>query len=406
MFLQMWDLTVERSWAPRQTATTGPASGAPRYTSTIRTMSFAEVWQEAHVRGAIGELESFSLVACALAFGATVFSAWLLLPVVYGGGPGWAAYRRTFRAVASGFGVLWSLTLFIGGLIVFSNNLTDSSGYKYSREIIHPAILAVLFFGGAGCLVYWLNAAARGVAQTPREEAQPPRCEGCGYDLTSLPMEARCPECGAYVAKSLVDTVRIGCAWQMGSNLGAWLQSVLHVGIRPADFYVRLRLRDNVELARRFARVNYPLIGAGAAVWLFMMFAIYERTDTEAMFGIPFIALFLFSVLGWIVHRLIGAMAASWWIVHGTLPDSRWGETVIRYESAFLWAFCVFNGFLLTSYWAWGTWLSRLQQNFSILLFSGLPAELLAVFVLNGLLCCVWLYRYHIAAKAVRWSNY
>lgn len=143
-----------------------------------------------------------------------------------------------------------------------------------------------------------------------------------------------------------------------------------------------------------------------AAVWFFMMFAIYERNDTEAMLYIPLVGLLLFPILSWIVHRFIGAMAASWWIVHDVLPDSRWGETVIRYESAFLWAFCAFDGLLLTSFFAWGDWMSRMARDFGLSRAFGVPPELLAALLLNGSLCCLWFYRYHIAAKAVRWSNF
>ena len=405
-FLLMWDLTVERNWAPIPITTTGPTSGPLYNPPTTRTISFAEVWQEAHAGGAIGELELCFFVACALAFGAAVFSTWLLLPVVYGGGSGWAALRRTFRAVTSGFGVLWSLTLLLGGLIVLSNNLSESAGYAYSRELISPFFLAILFFGGAGSLVYWLSAAARGVAQTPSDEAQPPRCESCGYDLTELPMEARCPECGVDVAKSLVDTLRRGCAWQLSTDPASWLQSALKIAVRPAEFYTRLRLRENVESGRRFARATYPLIGAGAAAWIFLMLAIIDSHPGEEILYVPVVAVLVFALLAWIVHRFIGAMAASWWIVHGILPDSRWGETVIRYESAFLWAFCLFNGILLTSYFVFDTWISELQRAFGMSWLFGIPGEILAVLVLNASLCCLWLYRYHIAAKAVRWSNF
>lgn len=404
--LLMWDLTVERTWAPPPITTTGP-TGGPIYTPpTTRTISFAEVWQEAHAGGPIGDLELCFFVACALALGAAVFSAWLLLPVVYGGGSGWAAFRRTFRAVTSGYGVLWSVSALFGGLIVFSNNQSDSGGFAYSRNIIHPFVLATIFFGGAGSLVYWLSAAARGVAQTPSDEAQPPRCESCGYDLTDLPMEARCPECGIDVAKSLVDTLRRGCAWQLSTDPASWLQSVLQIAVRPAQFYSRLRLRENVESARQFARATYPLIGGGAAVWVFLMIAIFDSHPGEEILFVPFAAVLVFALLSWIAHRFIGAMAASWWIVHGVLPDSRWGETVIRYESAFLWAFCLFDGILVTSFFVFDTWITDLQRTLGMSWILGVPGEILAILVLNASLCCLWLYRYHIAAKTVRWSNF
>lgn len=385
---------------------TSQPTSAPIYRPPEASLrSFAEVWNDAHAYGSFGELELCFFVANALVLGGAIFSAWLLFPVVYGGGAAWSAYSRSFKAVGSGFGFLWSLTLAMGGLLVLMKN-ADEAGERFSWTLFDTAFPVILLFASAGLLVAWLSAAARGVASTHVEHEHPPRCEGCGYDLTELAMDARCPECGLGVAKSLVDSPRLGCAWQRRCEPGTWLQSACSVIMRPSAFFSHLKVRDHADISRRFARMNFPLIGVGAAAWFFLMIASFDSHPGDDLLIFPMVTLVLCPLLAWIVHRFIGAMSVAWWIFHAALPDGRWAETVIRYESAFLWVFCVANGCLLTTYIAWGEWISDLQRKHGITWILGLPPEVLAVLLLNLALCCLWLYRYHVAAKAVRWSNF
>ena len=398
----MWDLTVEPRWIQSPATSTAPATFTARET---HKRSFPEVWCEAHSHGLIGELEVMIVIVGALTSGASVFSAWLLLPIVYGGGSGWAAYQTALKAVISGFGVLWFMSLVNGTLLVFIVN-QEEAGNNLIWEVVHPGVLVILMFASAGILVYWLSAAARGVAQPLADLKLPPLCEACGYDLTELPEEARCPECGMQAAESLSNTGRLGCAWQVKKDVAAWVESAWDVIARPSSFYRRLRLREDAEMPRRFARPSYPLVGAMFGGWLFVMFLIFDPNPGDVLIFVPLGVMFLISLLAWLIHRFVGALAASWWIVHATLPNCRWGETVIRYESAFLWMFLAMNVGLLTTYWTWGEWMSDLQRDLGIQLVFGMPLEPLAVLLLNVALSCIWLYRYHIAAKAVRWSNF
>jgi hypothetical protein len=71
-----------------------------------------------------------------------------------------------------------------------------------------PDFRASFFLGALGLacwftLVLRLGARYGGPAQGPRWEARVPRCEDCGYTLTGLSLEGRCPECGRATRDSL-----------------------------------------------------------------------------------------------------------------------------------------------------------------------------------------------------------
>ena len=52
--------------------------------------------------------------------------------------------------------------------------------------------------------------------------ARPPTCEICGYNLTTMAMTGRCPECGTPVAESLGPEARPGTAWEQRRERGRW----------------------------------------------------------------------------------------------------------------------------------------------------------------------------------------
>ena len=104
----------------------------------------------------------------------------------------------------------------------------------------------------------------------------------------------------------------------------------------------------------------------------------------------------------WLGHRVIAASVVTWWLLRDGLPDGRWAAKIVAYEAAFLWVFCACWGLLGTSLAVLDSWVSRLM-GFSR--WSG-RGEVLALFLGTLGLGVLWLIRYGIAYRAVRWSNF
>ncbi len=109
--------------------------------------------------------------------------------------------------------------------------------------------------------------------------------------------------------------------------------------------------------------------------------------------------------LAWLIHRTVGAIALSYCFARGMLPDPRYSRMVFAYETAFLWVFCLYNGFLVTTFFIWENWMSDLV-GFGPRWLGGLPPEPAAVFFGNAAIVIGWLYRYRLIIPQVRWANY
>jgi hypothetical protein len=113
------------------------------------------------------------------------------------------------------------------------------------------------------------------------------------------------------------------------------------------------------------------------------------------------------GLLACCVHRVIGAIVATWWLSRGMLPDGRWAAKIVDYESVFVW--CVFLCNFVFALLAWGLGLV-VPMSTGLYVFSlqylGLTANGLAWVVLNLSLLGVWLWRYRKARLAIRWSNF
>lgn len=88
-------------------------------------------------------------------------------------------------------------------------------------------------------------------------------CEYCGYNLTGLPQEGRCPECGRPVADSLPHW-RGPCAWEQArssADLGRFIRTSAAVLFRPSRFYRTLATRLDSPRGRLFGRI-YLLVAS------------------------------------------------------------------------------------------------------------------------------------------------
>jgi hypothetical protein len=397
VFLQMWAATVERMW------------GRPIATQPSNTgHSFAEVWHRWHPEGAaFGEAELSALLVLLILPVAAGFAAWLLLPDVHRGDSVWKSYRRAFQGVASGVGLLAFLTAAAGSLLVTAVNAEKRGAFN--GDFYFPLTMLVML-GSACLLVSWLSLAVGSLAAPMPGVDIPLRCEGCGYDLTHQSANGRCSECGLELASSLTSGARRpGCVWEAKSDFANWLRTSFYIVISPQRFYERLKLRTPPGPSQAFARRQLLVIGLCAAMWMFLM--VFEESSVRgrsSMFYVPLLVALAASLMGWGLHRFVSAIATSWWMVNRAVPDMAWARKVIAYETSYLWVFCLYNGVWMTSLMMYDTWLTDVLAATvrGRIHFLGLPPEAAAILFGNIALILAWLWRYHIAGRAIRWSNY
>jgi len=426
VLLAFWDATVQQQWIPPTTPpatlptsvpTSNPAAlgyVATGWTSELRSRTFAEVWRDWHADGLIGPAElTFLLTLLVISVG-TAFLGWLYLPWVHRAGPVTPAFAQAFRVVAVAGGLLITLTI-VTGLFVVGLNHARRLGAAWPAVFLGNLLVYIGFPVVIVLILQRIGRASASVGSRNGGLHLPPRCEGCGYDLSHQPLDARCPECSFPVADSVSPRRRPGCRWERSKRrpLREWFQTVQMVVLLPRDFYGRLRLQTALAPATAFAMRNYVLIGVGAALWVLLMWWAEEAGVGLFASGWAEVLALLLTFLVWAPlacwfgHRLIGAIVITWWIARRALPDTRWAAKVLAYESAYLWVFCVFWGIFATTFVLAGEpWISdRFGTEFFFAVFR-MPGE--AVVLLGGtaLLALGWLWRYVVALRAIRWSNY
>ena len=128
---------------------------------------------------------------------------------------------------------------------------------RYAEELLLP----LWVIGGA----WWLWALLRfiGVHRTRVPTARAPTCEACGYNLTGIPLEGRCPECGDPIASSLGAGARPGPPWQHRRTIGAWRawrSSLTGALTRPTWFGRQLRVSEPTSAHRWFLATCLPAV--------------------------------------------------------------------------------------------------------------------------------------------------
>jgi hypothetical protein len=412
VLLMLWNGTVVEVWVHVPVAMPATATAPlPVWDETeVRGRSVAEVWRAWHetaIDGWLGPAELTLLLVFVLGPVLVALLAWLNLPFVHSSGSVWHSYKRSFRAAA---GVIWplvSLTLACGAVFISS----EHAGYR-SRAFL-PQLEARLRL--MACIsvanwlvVWWLRGAVRGSEPGLPDSELPPRCEGCGYDLTHQPADGRCSECGLTLALSLNPQLnRPGSAWAGRKTTVGWLVTSREVLRRPGAFYRALRVRTPATAERGFAERNYVALGCGALIWIATIMLVDAwgsgfRNMRPPDIVMPGVVVLLGTFGCWVGHRVIAAIVVSSWLARNALPDFRWAAKVVTYETSFLWAFCCSWGLLITSAALGGNWISAL-------LGYGGWNPLGEMFALMGgtvVLAVLWIWRYEVAYRAIRWSNF
>lgn len=406
LWLALWDASVERHVTYAQTPLwLQLLFGAPNWTREVYERSYAEVWRDWRQRGSLSPATLISFFVPLFIVVCTSFGAWLHLITVHTAGPVWRSYARSWRAIGGCFGLLLLFTFGLGSGVVIANNRIESGLNESSvMTILVPSFPACACFALA-----WIGTAVGAVRSPSSEIRFQPRCEGCGYDLTHVPDNDRCPECGFEASSSLTPNVRRpGSPWENDRGIQSWFTTSTNALLRPREFYGKLQLRIGEDRLRPFTRWHFLSIGCVASIWIAIAATAswYVAPLGEELLAVSMMVGFLAAFIGWVVHRTVGAVASSWWLARGLLADFTWARKVLAYETVFLWAFCLFNGLLVSSFFAFGIWISSSAASPVISNVFQMPAELAAVVFGNLALGLLWLWRHRIAVRAIRWSNF
>ncbi len=169
----------------------------------------------------------------------------------------------------------------------------------------------------------WALVRALGADRTVLPLVRAPTCEHCGYSLTGMPMESRCPECGEPVEESLGAGARSGTIWERRTEVGrlpAWWRCFLGTLFQPTRFARHLRLVSPENDYRSFFALHLPLIFCfGAAGFLACILAAIANVmlffSSEQFLMTTGVIYGSFSVIAAVLLTGLAALLGSAW--HG-----------------------------------------------------------------------------------------
>jgi uncharacterized integral membrane protein len=237
--------------------------------------------------------------------------AWLLMPFIAAGERPGRAYLRAVKLV------LWSACCFaVLMLIVLAVRVANEKAKFFDyvpNELVWPAVVGVWLLWWTGVLLR-LGARYAGPAEGPGWTPRRPTCLRCGYQLTGLSTDGRCPECGLEVTASLPMPRALpqwaearGVIWR----LRRFLPTLWEILRRP-QFFTTLAVYRGREAAVRFARWSSWLAGLWYALNATAPF-VYERVTRVSphAWRIEGAVIVLLTLVGTLlVCRLGGAVLA------------------------------------------------------------------------------------------------
>lgn len=380
--------------------------------------SLHEIWSQAHAGGGWSIFEyTFVLTPTVLA------ACWLLLavvafPLAHRRGSLSDSLVRSLRLSMLAVGYVLASAVAVLGFASFAHQqlvwLPDDSGFRWWLH--RPefwGLFALLCQGLLVVLLWRVDQGARAVAELLGAPVVPPRCEGCGYDLTHRADDGRCTECGFSVNRSLTfGRVRRSPRAGWLTNIPAHLRAVWRLLVMPRRFYQHHPVRGSAGAARAFATLHVAAMVITAAPWLFLTFVLYELTRWGG--NEPWMPVLSISVnvgtaavlAGHLLKRLVAALVAMVFVLQQDLADLAWLAKPIAYETAWLWLFLVPSASLLS----FSVWFNLPLRNVPAVAWvmrpCGVPPEFVLLFGWNLLLLLGWFNRWRIIRDAIRYNNF
>lgn len=260
----------------------------------------AKVWLEYHAFGPFGWLEAGYALATGLSMLAMLLLAFIQWPVVLRSGEAIHAFRAALAAVLAGLGYAAVLVVLHGEIIVRAFTYYRESGSSgLPMNVGEP----LRIFGVFASIALWTGIVGviTRALRDPPPAAVRPRCEFCGYDLTHVTAEGRCPECAADANRSLEPELqRRGVDWERREPLDliGWAPTTVAVLFSPREFYRALHVRGDISAATWFARfTSFCFVPTAAtAMLIFYLVDRYSYLSDGGLYG-PFEGALLGMVL-------------------------------------------------------------------------------------------------------------
>jgi hypothetical protein len=271
-----------------------------------------------------------------------------------------------------------------------------------------------MIVGSAVVVAAWVCfALARAVAARRRVStiARPPMCAGCGYNLTTMALENRCPECGSAVLDSIGAKVQPGTPWEQPywatGAIGAWNDTTVEAVMRPERLGRAIRLSQERAAHHSFLAIHFPCVFLIAVVALLIHFAIHEGIawtidiapltgGVSGTFGIVCI-LAAFGAVN--LAALIVGLIESWLARRNMLPAS---AQLACYLAPWVISWEIIGAMLTLAIINNQTFFEALEES------TGVYRDFLAMgtfIVPNAIAAAVYLYLIARGTKAARYAN-
>jgi len=376
------------------------------YEDRARAVTLRYAWEALHNQGWYATPER---VAGGVALGFVVIIlmvAWVQLVRVYRTGRLQSVWADVLRAALPSSVVLTVVVVTVSALSVCTEH--QRAIYHRVRYHVRPLVADDLLMGVAMGVVAPLGLLlvlgvsgrmADALGELAPGPAFDPTCIRCGYNLTGLAPGSGCPECGAAVAISLSREARAAPAWERSPcHPLAWVRTCWQVLFHPRRFYRRMLTRASARTPFRFALLVTLVIWSGT--WVCALTVVEIPELWVLMLAVVWLHWFVVGLV--LLHRLLGAAVVGVFVLAKAISDGRSAARVVAYESAYLlviWAWCVASAFAPVT-------LRGVQE------ISGLapwwrviatPRVFYFGLVVLGLL---WLRRWAVALRCVRWANF
>ncbi len=171
------------------------------------------------------------------------------------GSPAWTQYNTELQA-------------FWPRLIAWQQERREAQPWhiRHTDGLIAYVVIALVVW------FVWASLRAIGAPRPISPVSRPPQCEACGYNLMTIAMESRCPECAELVVASLGPEARPGPIRSHRHEVGglwAWISCLFDPIFRPTQFGRQCRITTAGTYHRLFFVLPFPaifLIAAGSVL--------------------------------------------------------------------------------------------------------------------------------------------